>query len=204
MKIYLTFIKYIQEIFLAISISIMAILPIVLVFYPDTISTAINQNLYFISHIVLFFVMMVRPLADIFTETKWIRPLVILRKGTGVLSASIIIAFILAKLITDPLTYFANMGTWAYWSMTNYAVLAHMADISAVLLIITSNNLSKKIMGSGWKILQKLSYVYFFGSSLYVYLLYGNIELVVAMTMVSTVTFIAFIKNKERAKLQTI
>ena len=204
MKIYLTFIKYIQEIFLAISISIMAILPIVLVFYPDTISTAINQNLYLISHIVLFFVMMVRPLADIFTETKWIRPLVILRKGTGVLSASIIIAFILAKLITDPITYFANMGTWAYWSMTDYAVLAHMADISAILLIITSNNLSKKIMGSGWKILQKLSYVYFFGSSLYVYLLYGNVELVVAMTMVSTVTFIAFIKNKERAKLQTI
>lgn len=198
MRTYLKTIKYLQEIFIFISIIIMMALPIAIVFYPNVISSIVVSKLYAISHIFLFFVMMVRPLADIFTNIKWIRPLVILRKGTGVLSASIIVSFILVKLIIDPVGYFTSIGTLKYWSMVNYAVLAHIADLSAIMLIITSNNFSKRILGDWWKKVQKLSYVYFYGSVLYVYLSYKNIDLLFMLFITTVLVFIASMKNKIR------
>jgi DMSO/TMAO reductase YedYZ heme-binding membrane subunit len=201
MKIYFNIIKYLQELLLVVSIFIMIYLPWMLVFRPDVITSALTLNLYAVSHFVLFFVMAIRPLADIFIETKWIRPLVILRKGTGVLSASIVVSFLLSKLMIDPASYFASIGTLKYWSLVNYSVLAHLADISAVILLLTSNNLSKRILGDWWKSVQKLAYVYFYGSVLYVYLTYGNIYLLFALIIITALTVLAFIKNKKRLAL---
>lgn len=198
MKAYLQTIKYTQEILLGISILILMILPSFLVFQVDQISDTFIQKLYAFSHISLFFVMMIRPLADIFLQNKWIRPLVILRKGIGVFSASIIVSFILAKIIISPSEYFSNILTLKYWSMDNFALFAHLADISAILLLITSNNLSKKLLGSWWKKIQKLSYVYFYGSALYVYLSYNDTHLLYAMILVTVFTFWAYLKNRKR------
>ncbi|HAS80926.1 MAG: NADH dehydrogenase subunit 5 [Candidatus Nomurabacteria bacterium GW2011_GWE1_32_28] len=198
MRTYLKTIKYLQKIFLFISIITMMVLPIMIVFYPYFVSNTVVSKLYFISHVFLFFVMMIRPLADIFINVKWIRPLVILRKGAGVLSASIIISFILAKLIIDPVAYFTSIGTLKYWSMVNYVVLAHIADLSAIILIVTSNNFSKRILGDWWKKVQKLSYVYFYGSVLYVYLSYKDIDLLIMLLITTALIFVASIKNEKR------
>jgi hypothetical protein len=140
--------------------------------------------------------MLIRPLADIFRTNKWIRPLVILRKGAGVISASIIVSFILGKLMVDPIGYIQNVGTLQYWSMQNLAALAHLADISAIILLITSNNFSRNLLGTTWNTIQKLSYVYFYFSALYVILTFGSISLVIAIILVTTLTLIAFIKNR--------
>lgn len=204
MKTYLKLIEYSQQILLAIAIGIMISLPLFLVLKPEIFSNTDTQNLYLVSHIFLFFVMMIRPLADIFTNTKWIRPLVKLRKGAGVMSAAIIASFIFAKLIIDPISYFASIGTLRYWALQDYAVLGHMADLSAIILIITSNKLSKKILGAWWKKVQKLAYVYFYGSALFVYLSYGNIDQLIAIILVTTVTTIAYFKNKQRTSQTTI
>ncbi|MCX6754298.1 MAG: hypothetical protein NTU81_00510 [Candidatus Nomurabacteria bacterium] len=201
MRTYFTTIKYLQETLLALAIVTMMVLPSMIVFSPDIISNNVVTNLYLISHIFLFFVMIIRPLADIFTKTIWIRPLVILRKGAGVMSASIVVSFILAKLMVNPVIYFSSIATLKYWSMVNYAVLAHIADISAVILIITSNNFSKSLFGNSWKTIQKLAYVYFYGSVLYVFLTYGSIYLLVALVLVTITTYIAFIKNSNKKQL---
>lgn len=198
MKTYLKLIGYTQRILLGTAIGIMITLPLFLTLKPEAISEAATQNLYLTSHVFLFFVMMIRPLADIFTNTKWIRPLVTLRKGAGVLSASIIVSFIFAKLIMDPISYLSSIGTLKYWAMQDYAVLGHMADLSAIILIITSNKLSKKILGVWWKKIQKLAYVYFYGSALFVFLSYGNIDQLIAIILVTSVTTIAYFKNKQR------
>ncbi len=198
MRIYLKIIKYIQEILLVISIGAMMFLPLMITFRPDIITNNIVTNLYLVAHIFLFFVMIIRPLADIFINTKWIRPLVILRKGTGVVSASIVVSFILAKLMMDPTGYLGSLMTLNYWSMVNYAVLAHLADLSALVLIITSNNLSKIILGDNWKKIQQLSYVYFYGSVLYVYLSYGRLYLLLALIIVTLLTFISFLIKRQR------
>ena len=198
MKAYFKIIKYLQEILLVISIAIIIVLPTMIVFYPEIIRGDLTQKLYDISHIFIFFVMMIRPLADIFIRNKWIRPLVILRKGMGVLSASIIVSFIIAKLMIDPMAYFNSIGTVGYWSFTNYAIFAHLADLTAIILIVTSNNLSKRLLGNLWKNVQKLSYIYFYGGSLYVYLSYKSINILFSLILVTLVTYLAFIMNKRR------
>ena len=90
------------------------------------------------------------------------------------------------------------MGTLKYWSLANYALLAHLADISAVILLVTSNNFSKRIFGSWWKKIQQLSYVYFYGSVFYVFVMYGNIDLLFALILVTLTTYIAFVMKKKR------
>lgn len=198
MKHYLAAIKIAQTTFLAIGIALLAILPSTIALYPDVYSNGFATTLYTIAHTSLVFVMLVRPLADIFIGIRIIRPLVILRKGLGVLSASIIVSFIIAKLIVDPSGYFASMTTLEYWSIRGMALFAHLADLSAVVLLVTSNNLSKRVLGVWWKRVQKLSYVYFYGSAVFVFYTYTNYHMLVYMIGVTLATYLAYILNKER------
>lgn len=201
MKNYIRTIQFLQKFFLGVSFLIMLILPLVIVFYPESLSEQTTLRLYGMSHITIFFVMIIRPLADIFTKSTKIRPLVILRKGVGVLSASIIVSFILSKVIIDPSGYVGSLLTPEYWSFENLRILAHLGDLSAVLLVFTSNNLSKKLLGLWWKRVQRLSYVYFFASSLYVFFILDDTLVLLSMTIVTALTYIAYLKNKERKTL---
>ncbi|MFA6227074.1 MAG: hypothetical protein WC631_01150 [Candidatus Paceibacterota bacterium] len=203
MKIYLQTIQLLQKVFLGISILMMLALPLIIAFKPNILRIIGISNLYNISHITIFFVMIVRPLADIFMQAKWIRPLVILRKGVGVLSASVVASFIFSKIIMDPAGYLGSFATVKYWSLQNLALFAHLADISAILLLITSNNFSKRILGDWWKRIQRLSYVYFYASSMYVLVILGNKDYVISIILVTALTLIAFIKNRQKAKLET-
>jgi DMSO/TMAO reductase YedYZ heme-binding membrane subunit len=119
----------------------------------------------------------------------------------GVLSASVVVSFILAKIIMGPWIYFGSIFTASYWSLQNYVLFAHLADLSAILLIITSNNFSKRVLGSGWKSIQKLSYVYFYASSLYVFVTYDNGIMLISMLIVTLLTMAAFLMNEKRRQL---
>ncbi len=200
MKTYFNFIKYFQEFLLGISIIILTTLPTALTLTPDFFSQNIYSWLYALVHLSLFLVMIIRPLADIFSSQIWIRPLVILRKGMGVLSASVAVSFIIAKIMTDASGYFGSILTPEYWSLIDLSLLAHAADISAVLLLITSNNLSKKILGSNWKRIQRLAYVYFYGSGLYVFLSFGDKTVLAYLLIVTFFTLLAFAKNHNLIK----
>ena len=123
MKTYLHTIQQFQKIFLMVSVAMMLALPILLAFYPESISDTTMTHLYDLSHIAVFFVMIIRPLADIFFTSKYIRPLVILRKGVGVLSASLVMSIIFSKIIVDPSGYFGSFGTTSYWSLYNLSLI---------------------------------------------------------------------------------
>lgn len=110
-------------------------------------------------------------------------------------SASIVVSFILAKIIVDPVGYLTAFGEPAYWSLNHFALLAHLADITAVILLITSNNFSKRIMGIWWKRVQRLSYVYFYASAFYVFAVFGTTSVFIYMLIISIVTVAAFIAN---------
>jgi DMSO/TMAO reductase YedYZ heme-binding membrane subunit len=199
MKQYLTSIKVAQTTLLAISIGILALLPSAMVFYAGYFTTGFVASLYMVAHVSLFFVMTIRPLADLFKGVRFIRPLVILRKGMGVLSASIIVSFIIKKIIMDAGAYFSSFATIDYWSLTNLALLAHLADISAVLLLVTSNNLSKRLLGANWKRIQKLSYVYFYGSAFYVGVMLNDTLVLGFALIVTVLTMAAYVKNRATA-----
>jgi DMSO/TMAO reductase YedYZ heme-binding membrane subunit len=204
MKTYLDTIRILQRLLLGLSVLILLTLPLIIVFKQDGLSDNTTLRLYDIAHITVLFVMIIRPLADIFRKTNLIRPLVILRKGVGVLSASIITSFILAKIIIVGGGYFASWFTAKYWSFENYAILAHLADLSAIILIITSNNLSKKILGDWWKRVQKLAYIYYYASSFYVYLVFGTKMVAISIIIVTLLTLIAFYKNWQKRKMEKI
>lgn len=196
MKLYFAIIKLTQEILLAVSILILATLPNMLLL-TEWITGEITDWLYWFAHATLFVVMIVRPLSDLLAGVKWLRPLVILRKGIGVFSASIIVSFIAVKVMVDPIGYFSSWGTLDYWSVTDFSLFAHAADLSAILLLITSNNLSKRLLGRNWKRLQRLSYVYFYGSSIYLLFVFGDLSMVWYLTIVTFLTLLAWARNHQ-------
>lgn len=198
MKYYIKAISYIQEFLLGLGIFILMALPLAVLYDIEAV-TSQTMALYDVVHITLFFVMIIRPLADILTNTQYIRPLVILRKGFGVVSASIIVAFLLAKIIADPSGYMQDFFTTAYWSLVNYALFAHLADVTAILLLVTSNRFSKRILGAWWKRVQRLSYVYFYASSFYVYLSFDDVLVLMFVFIVTVLTLVAFVKNLHKA-----
>lgn len=195
MKTYLKTINLTQNLMLGIGIGILALLPSIIVLAPNSYD---RDALYAMAQLALFLVMIVRPLADLLPRVRWIRPLVILRKGFGVFSASIVVAFMIAKLIVDPVAFFGAYTTIKYWSFTNLALFAHLSDISAVLLLITSNKLSKRLLGKNWKRIQRSSYVYFYGSTLYITFILGERTPIFYLLVVTGLTYFAFVKNRDR------
>ena len=195
MKTYLLAIQKIQKLMLGISIGILMILPILSAFRPDMLPAKVMTLLFTISLSSVFFVMSIRPLADIFPTLTWIRPLVILRKGFGVFSASIIVSLFLGKIMANGFGYLAVLGTPAYWSLSGYALLAHLGDLTGILLLITSNSFSKRILGPWWKRIQKLAYVYFYAGALYEFLVFYNALAFVAIGLVTLLVLIAFTQN---------
>lgn len=199
MKHYFIFIALLQNILLGMGVLILMVLPLLILYTPDSIFTY-TTFIYAIAHASVFFVMLIRPLADIFRGVRIIRPLVILRKGSGVLSASLVVSFMIAKLLADPQGYFDAFTHLAYWSFEKYALLAHLADITALLLLVTSNAFSKRVLGRWWKRVQKLSYVFFYASGLYVFLSFETKSVLYYMIIITIVTLIAYLRNRSIQK----
>jgi hypothetical protein len=70
---------------------------------------------YLISWYAVVFVMIIRPLADIFPKQKYLRQLCLLRRAFGILSATIIVTLLLDKWIANPTSFivFFNPSEWS-------------------------------------------------------------------------------------------
>ena len=188
--------KIIQNILLGISLAILTVLPLWSAFGDDNIK--IQGTLYLISFISVTLVMLVRPLANIFIKQKQLRKLVFLRKGFGVLSASIIVGFVIGDIITPESHYVASMFTQEYWSIKNYMLFAHIGDMTGFILLITSNNLSVMLFKKNWKRIQKLAYVYFYTGGIYEIYATKSTFAIISMIVVTIMIFVAFILNMRR------
>jgi len=186
-----------QNILLAVSILLLVLLP-PFIALSDSMTPSLRDILFEISHVAVAFVMLIRPLANLFPRRRLLAQLVILRKGFGVLSASIILAFAIAQVVLQGGAYFAQFLTLSYWSLKNYALLAHLGDVTAFILLITSNNFSKRILGRNWKRVQKLAYIYFYAGTGYAALAFHNTLAITILTLVTIVLFLAFIKNHRK------
>lgn len=131
-----------------------------------------------------------------FDTWLWLRRLVILRKGFGILSASIIVGFMLASMLSLKGQYFVQMLTLKYWSFENYAFFAHIGDITGVLLLATSNIFSQRLLKKNWKRIQRLSYVYFYAGALYEAYAFQSIFALYALLVVTNVTVLAWAIKK--------
>lgn len=158
------FILFIQNLIMGVSILLLGFMPLFSRMFGMDIST--KGSLYALSFAAVFAVMIIRPLADI---TNWLslRRLVILRKSFGILSASIIMGFMIDALISPQSPYLASIFTLQYFTFDHFVFFAHMGDVSGLILLFTSNTFSQKLFKQNWKRIQRLSYVYFFSGGIY-------------------------------------
>lgn len=195
-KIYFTGIAFVQELLVWAGIATLIILPIILSYALELIPGEGIGFLFTASLISVFFVMLIRPLADLFPSVAFLRPLVILRKGFGVLSASIIVSFMLSRFLLDGFGYITEFFTPERWSLLTGAFLSPLGDVSALILLITSNRFSKRILGKNWKRIQKLAYVYFYAGCLYEYIFLDQTIALWFMVIVTAAAFGAYVKKR--------
>jgi DMSO/TMAO reductase YedYZ heme-binding membrane subunit len=64
------------------------------------------------------------------------------------------------------LTFFNYFSAqkWNFWFSLaeSYPIIARISEITAVILLATSNTYSMKLLKKNWKKIQRLSYLYFF------------------------------------------
>lgn len=106
-----------------------------------------KNALWSVSWISVVTLMCIRPLADIFPKILFFRSVLPLRKGLGILSASIVVtslAFTLAAASSKKIvsTYFSAKG----WGIASRSAFARISEITAVLLLVTSNSFSQKLL----------------------------------------------------------
>jgi DMSO/TMAO reductase YedYZ heme-binding membrane subunit len=154
-----------QNVLIKISVVLLIFIPASSLFFDPGFE--VKGIFYTISFTAVFLVMFIRPMADIFINHLWLRRLVILRKGFGILSASIIVGFMIASIIAPDSVYLASFFTKRFWSFETFSFWAHLGDVSGVILLLTSNVFSQRILKQNWKRIQRLSYVYFYAGGIY-------------------------------------
>lgn len=173
-KLYFDFIAKLQRTMLYLSYAFIIILPILFAYVPTLATADVKSFLFDLSLFTAFLVMCIRPMADLMPKSPWVRPLVILRKGFGTFSAVIIVSFVFANVLVDGMSALTHYLTLPAWRLADGAFLGPVGDISAFILLITSNQFSKRLLGANWKRVQKLAYVYFAAGALYEFLLIGT------------------------------
>lgn len=107
----------------------------------------------------VIFVMAIRPLSNLFPKLWILKKLVSLRKAFWILSSSIIVVNLVWPMILDYwkfTSYFSSIKWWIY-----YPIISRISEITAIILLVTSNNFSQKNLGIWWKRIQRSSYLYF-------------------------------------------
>jgi DMSO/TMAO reductase YedYZ heme-binding membrane subunit len=120
---------------------------------------------------LLFFIMLIRPLADIFPNIRLFRALVFFRKETGILCASLVLAHGVGFYLANNLPVISSFFDFTYWTFDNNAGYAHIGGLLAVILLITSNKWSQVILKRNWKRVQRLAYAFFLVGGLHIALI---------------------------------
>jgi hypothetical protein len=98
--------------------------------------------MFYISWISLLFVMMIRPISELFPKYKILKRLIFLRKAFGILSATIIVLNLAGTAVIQD-GFFSNYFSLPKWSLW-YPLIARIAEWAAIILLITSNLYSVK------------------------------------------------------------
>lgn len=113
-----------------------------------------------LSWFAVAFVMLIRPISDIFPKNNFLRKLKTFRKTLWILSSILIVATFTWKWFFDPnsmVQYFTNINRWNNFN----ALIPRISELTAFILLITSNTFSQKNLWKWWKVIQYLSYAYF-------------------------------------------
>ena len=140
------------------------LVPLIIIYFKS-----FQFTLWDISWWSLFLLMIIRPLADIFPKLLIFRKLVELRKALWILSAMIIVSRLWIWAYWYWIDYFSLYFSVKSFLISNNSIFARIGEITALILLVTSNNFSQNILWKWWKRIQRLSYLYFISGWIYIY-----------------------------------
>lgn len=158
--------------------------------FPEATPFLWDLSLYAVILLMLF-----RPLHDLFPKVPLFLKLIPLRKELGIFSASVVAATAAIHYLDPNVDFFRTYFSLDYWSFADNKFWAHIGELTGVILLVTSNITSQKILGRNWKRIQRLSYVYFFAGAFYVWASFDKTIGLWSIYFVFAVTFLAFLKN---------
>ncbi len=141
--------------------------------------------------------MSIRPLADLISGRWFLRRAVVLRQGLGIMSSMIVVTMLAYTAYTSQGEFWLKYTDPAHWSLTGFALLSRLTEITAVILLLTSNRFSQKLFGKWWKKIHKIAYIYFYAAGIYIVSL-GKIEALRSMGFVTLLLIVASIRNRYR------
>lgn len=151
--------------------------------------------MYIIAWYSVIFVMWIRPLADLFPKVKVFRQLCMLRRAFWILSAMIICTLLVYNWVSYPSSFFwfFTLDWWSY----GYPLLARLSEITAIILLLTSNNFSQKKLKKNWKRVQRLSYVYLIAGWIVAYRYWDDYFIKATLILVIVLFILAEIKKSK-------
>lgn len=142
--------------------------------------------------------MAIRPLADITWRSR-LRRSVALRQWLGIASSIIVVTAWIYTIITSGPWYWSEYIMVSNWSLSGYKLFARASEITALILLITSNRWSQMTLGVRWKRVHKLAYVYFFAAGIYIWSL-GKVAALWSMVAVLWLVIVAILMNRTTKK----
>ncbi len=125
-----------------------------------------KQILWDISWWSVVFIMIIRPLSNIFSRFIFLKKMIFFRKAFWILSSSIVITFLVYKHLSDPwlITQYFSLANWSLYN----PIFSRISEITWLILLVTSNTYSQVKLWKWWKKIQRLSYLYFFSGTMIV------------------------------------
>lgn len=120
-----------------------------------------------------------------------------LRQGLGIMSSMIVVTMLAYTAYSAQGDFLMKYTDPAHWSLTGFALFSRLSEITAVILLITSNRLSQRVLGKWRKKLHKIAYIYFYAAGIYIVSL-GKIEALWSMVFITLLLVMASIRNKYR------
>lgn len=111
--------------------------------------------------ILLLFIVFIRPFSDILPKLKILKKLVILRKEIWILSWVFIALHWIWFFLNSRIPVLQWLFSPVYYNITNLFGWWMIWMYIWIILTITSNVFSMKILGKNWKKLQRLTYLFF-------------------------------------------
>ncbi len=118
---------------------------------------------------LLIFILLIRPLSQIFPEFKILRTLTSVRRELGILCASLILAHGMGYFIKTKQFPHELIMQEGFWQFDNFLVWGVLGMAIAILLLITSNNIAVRVLKGWWKPIQLLAYLFLIFGSIHVF-----------------------------------
>lgn len=158
--------------------------------------------LWDVSMIAVIILMLIRPINDIFSSLEFYK-LMPLRKNLGILSAMVVVSYGVIHYFNMGFSeFFSTYFSLAYWTFSGNLFWAHLGELTGFILLITSNTFSVRLLKRNWKRVQRLSYLYFFCGSWYVFSSFGKTYALIALIIVFEVSVFAYFKKRIDKRLE--